>query len=140
MKRRRRDLGLHRAADRGPVLVNFDNRGDEPVAAFRYCFDESWIGGLVIKCFADQADMEGEVRFFDETVRPKPSDQNVLFNQCPRAFDKSLEKFEGLWCEMYVRTIEGKRLFASIKAEIAELINRYRIPCFHVSNKNLSEF
>lgn len=89
---------MPRASDRVFLQprANLLHRSHETIAALRDRLDAGKSAEGFTQCLAEQEDVDGQVAFFDEGVRPHPPDQFFLFDNAPMTFNQGQEGLEYL--------------------------------------------
>jgi hypothetical protein len=112
----------------GPDAAEFPNLRNETIATRGDGFDVSWAVLPVLQRFPQYRDMLGEIRFFDEGIRPDLSQQFIFFEQVSTILNQDNQGVERLRRQAYWDLIAKQESLGGIQAKRAELENHF---CLH---------
>ena len=83
-------------AEGGAGSIAYRNRRDEAITTRRHGLDHSVAIAPSVQSLAQGGDVDGEVHFLDERVRPHFAQQIIFRDQMPGAANQHNEEIEGL--------------------------------------------
>ena len=93
----------------------------EPVAFLGDGFDVAAVLGRIAQCFPERKDVVGQVRFFDEGIRPDLLEELFLRDQPSRLLEQGHKDIERLRSERHGFSVAPQRPFPDIDQKRSEL-------------------
>jgi hypothetical protein len=114
------------------IRTQLHHRGDEPIASFRHGRDVPLGIRTLTERFADRENVVGEIRFFDDGVRPDGLNQLFLCKQTAGVRRQINEQIERLRGERHGLPVLQQDMFVRDERHRTELKSRRRL--FHAGN------